>query len=116
MKTAIKKKKPAMRIVAQGLGDMSSIRTSARNAAIYSSRYNYIINLIEDITQISTYDEKVEFFIINDDEANASMFPEGTCTINTGLIDDAKNVEEVIAVVAHEIAHYILWHTINDFC
>ena len=36
------------------------------------------------------------------------MFPDGTCIINSGLMENTPVHEKIIAVVAHEIAHYVL--------
>ena len=115
MQKAIKAKKPAMQIVAQGLGDLSSLRPMAEREAIRSEKYNELLRLIEEVTQVRNSYKKVGFFIIRDNEANACMSPEGTCNINTGLIENAKNTDEIIGVIAHEIAHYVLQHTLNDF-
>ena len=112
MNTAIDKNKPAMQIVAQTLGDLSSLRYGAYENA--RQGYMDFINLMYKITGIREVYNKVEFFVFYDREMNACMYPEGTCIINTGLIENASNLEEVVGVLAHEIAHYVLWHTIND--
>lgn len=115
MQKAIKAKKPAMQIVAQGLGDLSSLRPMAKREAIRNKKYNELLRLIEEVTQVRSSYKMVDFFIVRDNEANACMYPEGTCKINTGLIENAKNTDEIIGVIAHEIAHYVLQHTMNDF-
>lgn len=113
MKKAIAARKPAMIMTAQEIGGFS-IRNEARYAANQSERYQNVINNLYQITQIRNVYKGVEFFIVNKDENNACMYPDGTCIIYSGLIENTPIHEEIIAVVAHEIAHYVLWHTIND--
>ena len=114
MKNAINKKKPAMQIVANELLAFNSIREEARKAAIKSNGAKDIVNYLYQATAIQTIFPEVEFFIINDMRVNASMYPDGTCIIFAGLIGKAEDIDEVLGVVAHEIAHFVLWHTIND--
>ena len=112
MKSAIEQNKPAMQIVTEALGDLSPIRIHTRKEALRG--YGDLILFLYNITGIRNVYSDVEFFVVKDSEMNAGMNPEGTCHINTGLIENASNTEEIVAVVAHEIAHYVLWHTIND--
>lgn len=114
MKKAIKAKKPAMQTALQGVGDLYLLRDKAKKIAIINAKTDTIITLVNEVTQIKNSYNNVQFFIVNNSEMNACMYPEGTCLINTGLLENAINMEEVIAVVAHEIAHYVLSHTIND--
>ena len=114
MKKAIDQKKPAMQIVAQALGDLSSLRPRARNLASKDSKYVELINHMYEITGIRNVYSQVEFFVVDNSEMDACMYPEGTCFINTGLIEKASDLGEVVGAVAHEIAHFVLWHTIND--
>ena len=114
MKQAIDARKPAMIMTAQEIGGFS-IRNEARYAANQSERYQNVINNLYEITQIRNVYKGVEFFIVNKNENNACMFPDGTCIIYSGLIENTPIHEEIIAVVAHEIAHFVLRHTINDY-
>ena len=43
--------------------------------------------------------------IINDKQINAFAVPSGLIGINVGLLDKAKSLDEIVSVVAHEIAH-----------
>ena len=114
MRKAIKQDKPAMRIVYEGLGNLSPIRANAEIIASDNPNYLDVINFLYKITAIHDVYDNVEFFVVDDKEVNASMYPEGTCIINSGLIENSANVEEMVAVVAHEIAHFVLWHIVND--
>ena len=50
--------------------------------------------------------------IVKNLEPNASIFPNGTLLISTGLLSTINSEEELTAVLAHEIAHFVLDHTI----
>lgn len=43
---------------------------------------------------------------------NAFVFPNGTLIVTTGLISCLNSEEELIAVLAHEVAHFVLDHSI----
>lgn len=114
MKKAIKNRKPAMVIAANEVLNFS-IRDKARRESLHNSKYNSIIENLYYITKIKQVFNSVEFFIRYDNEVNAGMYPDGTCIINTGLLEKATNDEEIVAVIAHEIAHFVLMHALNDF-
>jgi predicted Zn-dependent protease len=48
---------------------------------------------------------KIKIHIIKSHEVNAFALPDHNMVIYTGLIDHAKNAEEVAGVMAHEIGH-----------
>ena len=47
--------------------------------------------------------------------ANASMFPNGTLMITTGLISLLHSEDELAAVLSHEIAHFVLDHSVQNY-
>jgi beta-barrel assembly-enhancing protease len=47
----------------------------------------------------------VKFYIVDDDEPNAFALPGGHVVVNTGLLDMVDNPEELMGVLAHEMAH-----------
>lgn len=49
--------------------------------------------------------KEIELFLVNDRSINAFAAPGGVMGVHTGLILKVKSVEELIAVMAHEIAH-----------
>ncbi|MBC8265501.1 MAG: M48 family metallopeptidase [Flavobacteriales bacterium] len=49
--------------------------------------------------------------ILNLDEWNALCYAGGQIFVNLGLINESANDDEIAAVIAHEIAHAISWHT-----
>jgi len=52
--------------------------------------------------------------VIKDLRPNAFIFPNGSLFISTGLLSVIQSEEELIAVLAHEISHFILDHSIAN--
>jgi beta-barrel assembly-enhancing protease len=50
--------------------------------------------------------------IIKDTNPNASVYSNGTMLISSGLLSLVESEEELIAVLAHEIAHFVLDHSV----
>jgi Zn-dependent protease with chaperone function len=50
--------------------------------------------------------------IMVDNNPNSFIFPNGTMVITTGLLSTINSEEELIAVMAHEISHFVLDHSI----
>ncbi len=50
--------------------------------------------------------------IIKDMYPNAAVYPNGAMIITTGLLSIINSEEELLAILAHEIAHYVLDHSI----
>lgn len=55
------------------------------------------------------------FQVIADDEINAFAGPAGWVYVNTGILENARNVSEVAGVVAHEVGHVALRHIANNY-
>lgn len=60
--------------------------------------------------------DKIEFRVLisNNKEINAFALPGGIIVMNRGLIDSAVQIEEVLGVLAHEVAHVERRHTIKS--
>lgn len=54
---------------------------------------------------------KFQFHIAADDQVNAFALPGGFVVVNTGLIQKADRAEEVLGVIAHELAHVTQRHS-----
>lgn len=52
--------------------------------------------------------------ILKDIAPNSFVFPNGTMYITTGLLSTLNSEEELIGIFAHEIAHYVLEHSITN--
>jgi beta-barrel assembly-enhancing protease len=55
-----------------------------------------------------------DFEIVNDSSVNAFSLPGGHVYVNTGLIAQAGKVDELAAVLAHEISHVVARHAIKQ--
>ncbi|WP_298143454.1 M48 family metalloprotease [uncultured Acinetobacter sp.] len=58
-------------------------------------------------TQLSN---PIALIVVNDPQINAFAVPGGLFALNTGLLNSAKNMDEVAGVMAHEIAHVTQRH------
>ncbi len=57
---------------------------------------------------------KFHFYIVNDGSLNAFALPGGYAVIHTGLILRADSAEEMLGVIAHEIAHVTEQHGLRN--
>lgn len=57
----------------------------------------------------------VRIYVIKDPVFNASMSPNGTLRIFTGLLLRCRNEAELAAVLGHEFGHFELRHSLNEF-
>ena len=76
------------------------------------------LKFIKDLTQplVSRSQLKkktTRLFIIHNDNINAFAAPGGIIGVNTGLIQQAGSVDELVAVLAHEVAHLSLRHYVQ---
>ena len=53
---------------------------------------------------------EVKFFLVDDPEPNACALPGGYVVVNTGLLDLTARPEELLGVIAHELAHVTQKH------
>ena len=66
----------------------------------------WLTDLIRPLLNHSSLPNKdIELFLVNDRSINAFASPGGVMGVHTGLILKVQSVEELIAVMAHEIAH-----------
>ena len=56
------------------------------------------------------YDLKIK--IVKDPSMNASVFPNGVMLVNTGILALVHSEDELIAILAHEVAHFVANHTL----
>ncbi|ENW04176.1 M48 family metalloprotease [Acinetobacter beijerinckii] len=54
--------------------------------------------------------QPIGLVVVKDPQINAFAVPGGLFAINTGLITSAKNLDEIVGVMAHEIAHVTQRH------
>ena len=90
-----------------------------KNDALYRDLYleSYLQELVYKLypsTALTGLPGFVNIRILKDSSPNAFVFPNGTLIINTGLLSLIKSESELIAVLAHEIAHFVLEHTLKN--
>ena len=61
--------------------------------------------IVWQINAVAGLNAPMGLVIINDKQINAFAVPSGVIGINVGLLDKAKSLDEIVSVVAHEIAH-----------
>lgn len=61
--------------------------------------------MVWQINAVAGLNAPMGLVIINDKQINAFAVPSGLIGINVGLLDKAKSLDEIVSVVAHEIAH-----------
>lgn len=78
---------------------------------------SYIYSLISKIAPKTLIDARpgnVNLLILENPSMNASMYSNGTLVINTGLLSALHSEDELVAILAHEIAHFILDHSVQN--
>lgn len=56
------------------------------------------------------YDLKI--ILVKDETMNACVYPNGVMLVNTGLLSELHTEDELVAVLAHEIGHFVANHTL----
>tara|TARA_B100000780_G_scaffold276838_1_gene246224 strand:+ start:301 stop:1746 length:1446 start_codon:yes stop_codon:yes gene_type:complete len=74
----------------------------------------FIKELTQPLVSRSQLNKKTtHLFLVNNDKINAFAAPGGIIGVNTGLIQQAGSVDELVAVLAHEVAHLSLRHYVQ---
>lgn len=79
---------------------------------------SYIYSIISKLSPNILIDGRpgvVNLLILSGSTANAFMFPNGTLCITTGLISLLHSEDELAAILAHEIAHFVLDHSVQNY-
>jgi len=75
----------------------------------------YVRQIGERLAEVSERPEiPYTFQVVNNDSVNAFATMGGYVYLNTGLLKEADNEAELASVVAHEIAHIVARHSINQ--
>jgi predicted Zn-dependent protease len=56
----------------------------------------------------------VRFYVVEDEDINASAYPGGAIYVHTGLIQAVKHADELAGVLAHEIGHVTARHVAQN--
>lgn len=79
---------------------------------------SYIYSVISKLSPNVLIDGRpgvINLLILSDPTSNAWMYPNGTLVITTGLISLLHSEDELAAILAHEIAHFVLDHGIQNY-
>lgn len=90
-------------------GDLERSPLRIRNSSITS----HVENVVCEVT--GDYCQDVRVFVIKNPHFNASMAPNGTMIVHTGLLARVTSTHELAAVLGHELAHYTQKHSIRRF-
>ena len=104
-----------------------SPQQEAQMGADYSAQINQQLPIIRDATlnnyinqlgdQIASRGQRqipYQFFLVNSNVVNAFAVPGGYIYLNRGLIERMSNVSELAGVLAHEISHVELRHSVDQ--
>lgn len=85
--------------------------------AFFNDEYltDYLQTLLYKIHPITLADGRpgnLNILVLKSSSPNASCFPNGTIVINTGLLSLVESEAELISILAHEVAHFVLDHQI----
>lgn len=88
-----------------------------RNNLSFEDSYleSYLYSLTYKIYPTSVSDGRpgiLNVKILKDFTPNAFIFPNGTLFVTTGLLSTINSEEELIGVLAHEISHFVLDHSV----
>lgn len=78
---------------------------------------SYIYSIISKLAPSVLIDGRpgnINLLICSDLEANAAMYPNGTLVITTGLLSLLHTEDELAAILAHEIAHFVMDHSVQN--
>ena len=78
---------------------------------------NYIYSLISKIAPVDIVDGRpgnVNILIVDNPTLNAGMYSNGTMVIHTGLLSALHTEDELAAILSHEIAHFVLDHSVQN--
>jgi predicted Zn-dependent protease len=93
------------------------LRFAERNGLLFEDSYlkSYLFSLAYRIYPTSIEDGRpgiLNIKIIKDTAPRAFIFANGTMFLSTGLLSTLESEAEIMAVMAHEISHFVLDHSV----
>jgi Zn-dependent protease with chaperone function len=77
--------------------------------------YNFFQELSNHLIQANDLKISPKIYVYNNNYPNAASFPDGSIFMNTGLLTRFTNFEEVVFVLAHELAHLVKKHSVEGY-
>lgn len=103
----------------------SEIEADANDYISMLSRYNlvfedpylesYLYSVVSKIIpnkRADGFPYDINIVVVRDPSINAAVFPNGTMLVNTGLLAATHSEDELVAVLAHEIGHFVANHSL----
>ncbi len=89
-----------------------------RNGLLYEDPFleDYLQRLLLDVCPGSMPPGRpgsLSIWVLRDSSPNAFALPNGTIVLNAGLISNLRTADELRAVIAHEVAHIFLDHSVE---
>lgn len=96
--------------------EMAEVENSLANSPL-RVRDSLLTRHVESVVCKVTaeYCADIRVFVIKNPHFNASMAPNGTMIVHTGLLARVTSTDELAAVLGHELAHYTQTHSIRRF-
>lgn len=90
------------------------------NNLVFEDPYleSYVYSLVSKISPSKRADGfpyDLRIVLLRDPDINAAAFPNGIMTVNVGLLASAHTEDELVAVLAHEMAHYVANHYLVNY-
>lgn len=79
---------------------------------------DYLQSLLYEIHPITLGDKRpgnLNIRVLKSNEPNAFCMPNGTIIISTGLLSVIESEDELIGVLSHEVAHFVLDHQLVNY-
>jgi Zn-dependent protease with chaperone function len=94
--------------------------TLASNNCFFNDDYfeDYLYTIVNKIHSGILKDQRpgnIFIKVLKDIEPNAFVLPNGCVIISTGLLSTIQSEDELVAILAHEIAHFVLDHHILNY-
>ena len=91
-----------------------------KNGLVFNDPFleSYIYSIIAKLSPNMLIDGRpgiVNLLILSGTTANAWTYPNGTLVITTGLLSLLHSEDELAAILAHEIAHFVLDHSVQNY-
>ncbi len=96
------------------------VNAIASKGGFFDDKYfeDYMYTIINKIHSGLLNDERpgnLFIKILKDPQPNAFVLPNGSVVISTGLLSTIQSEDELVGVLAHEIAHFVLDHPILNY-
>ncbi|MDR2667205.1 MAG: M48 family metalloprotease [Holosporales bacterium] len=65
----------------------------------------FLKEIVYKIKDVLNYQSEINVYVLDNQELNAAATQNGDIVVNVGAILQCKNVKEMIAILAHEVAH-----------